>query len=71
MYVLLMAVPSLLSGLGALALPESPKYLLTQGRAKEALAVLQQVYAMNNRRPLEEYPVRLKNSLKMSGIWNK
>ncbi|XP_034248336.1 synaptic vesicle glycoprotein 2B-like isoform X2 [Thrips palmi] len=57
LYVILCAVPSLVTALGMCALPESPKYLLSQGRADDALAVLRRVYSANTGRPPEEFPV--------------
>ncbi|XP_052131892.1 synaptic vesicle glycoprotein 2C-like isoform X1 [Frankliniella occidentalis] len=57
LYVVLCAVPSLLTALGMILLPESPKYLLGQGRGDEALVVLQRVFSANTGRPREEYPV--------------
>ncbi|XP_075987721.1 putative transporter SVOPL [Anticarsia gemmatalis] len=38
--------------------PESPKYLVSQERYDEALAVLQKMYAGNKRKSPEEYPIK-------------
>nr|XP_034826723.1 synaptic vesicle glycoprotein 2C-like isoform X7 [Maniola hyperantus] len=38
--------------------PESPKYLVSQGRHDESLQVLKKIYSGNNRQPAENYPVR-------------
>ncbi|XP_025158254.1 synaptic vesicle glycoprotein 2B [Harpegnathos saltator] len=38
--------------------PESPKFLVSQGRTDEALAVLQKIYAVNTGRDESEYPVK-------------
>ncbi|XP_032691671.1 synaptic vesicle glycoprotein 2C-like [Odontomachus brunneus] len=37
---------------------ESPKFLVSQGRTDEALAILRKIYAVNNRRDENEYPVK-------------
>lgn len=39
-------------------LPESPKFLMTAGRNKDALNVFQKVYSKNTGKPLENYPVK-------------
>ncbi|XP_045768641.1 synaptic vesicle glycoprotein 2C-like [Maniola jurtina] len=38
--------------------PESPKYLVSQGRHDESLQVLRKIYSGNKRQPAENYPVR-------------
>ncbi|XP_034248337.1 synaptic vesicle glycoprotein 2B-like [Thrips palmi] len=57
LYVVLCGLPSFLTAVGFCFLPESPKYLLGQGRDQEALAVLQKVFRVNSGRPAHEYPV--------------
>ncbi|XP_030569393.1 synaptic vesicle 2-related protein [Drosophila novamexicana] len=49
---------SVLALLGLFLLPETPKYLLVQGRVDEALATLRRIYASNSGRPSAEYPVQ-------------
>ncbi|KAJ8730623.1 hypothetical protein PYW08_002036 [Mythimna loreyi] len=45
-------------GAGFLSLgPESPKYLVTQGKMDEALKVLQRIYAGNKNKAPEDYPI--------------
>lgn len=39
-------------------MPESPKFLMTAGRNEEALRIFKRVYAMNNGKPEENYPVK-------------
>lgn len=51
------AVPSLLSGFLYIFLPESPKFLMSQGNYSEALSALQRIYAMNKRKSRDSYPV--------------
>ncbi|CAH2108516.1 unnamed protein product [Euphydryas editha] len=38
--------------------PESPKYLLSQGKHDESLNMLKKIYAGNKRKPASEYPVK-------------
>lgn len=38
-------------------MPESPKFLMTMGRNKEALEVFQKVFSINTGKNKEEYPV--------------
>lgn len=45
-----------------LLLPESPKFLFSQGKEAQALDVLRHVYAVNAGRGAEEYPVRFLQS---------
>lgn len=39
--------------------PESPKYLVSQGKPDEALKVLQTIYAKNKGKSPDLYPVRI------------
>lgn len=39
--------------------PESPKFLVAQGKHDEALRVLQNIYAGNKGKSPEDYPVSL------------
>lgn len=55
--VIFYGLPSVLFGLGVLHFPESPKFLMTQGRHDEALEILEKMFAFNTGRPLTEYPV--------------
>ncbi|CAL1677246.1 unnamed protein product [Lasius platythorax] len=41
-----------------LTYPESPKFLVSQGKTDEALAILQQIYAVNTGRDKSEFPVK-------------
>ncbi|XP_055387750.1 synaptic vesicle glycoprotein 2B-like [Condylostylus longicornis] len=51
-------LPNLLGGLAMLYLPESPKFLMSQGRNSEALEVFKWVYACNTRKSADEYPIK-------------
>lgn len=50
-------LPCLLCALCLYYLPESPKFLLTQGKRKEALTVLRQMYVVNTRKEEDSYGV--------------
>lgn len=51
------AAPTLLSAALALRFPETPKFLISQGRLKEAMVVLRGMYATNTGRDGDQYPV--------------
>lgn len=51
------SAPSLLSGFLHIFLPESPKFLMSQGNYKKALDSLQRIYKLNKRKSRESYPV--------------
>lgn len=50
--------PSLLGGILLNFFPESPKFLMSQGRNAEAMRAFQQIYMLNHRKPREDFPVR-------------
>ncbi|XP_011188051.1 synaptic vesicle glycoprotein 2B isoform X1 [Zeugodacus cucurbitae] len=52
------SIPSVIGGLGLIALPESPKFLMSQGRNAEALLAFQKIYAVNNRTSMSAYPIK-------------
>ncbi|XP_026283260.1 synaptic vesicle glycoprotein 2B-like isoform X2 [Frankliniella occidentalis] len=54
----LIAGPSLVCACLALRLPETPKFLMSQGRCTEAMGVLRSMYAANTGRASDQYPVR-------------
>lgn len=51
-------LPSLLSGACCMFFPESPKFLMSQGRNEQAMAVFRTLYALNTGRSREDYPVK-------------
>lgn len=64
-FLLVCAIPSVVSLIGLVFLPESPRYLLEVGRDVEAMYVYQKIFKMNNiNKPVAEYqcasfPIRL------------
>lgn len=55
--MLLYALPSIVSGICVYFLPESPKYLLTQGKHDEVLDILRKMYRINTGKDPMQYPV--------------
>lgn len=49
--------PSLMIACAVSLLPETPRFLLYQQRQEEAITVLRQMYAINNSKHIETYPV--------------
>ncbi|XP_058797394.1 synaptic vesicle glycoprotein 2B-like isoform X2 [Phymastichus coffea] len=67
LYLSTCGIPILIGALGLSFFPESPKFLMSQGRNDEALEVLKKIYSMNNGVPQEEYPIKsLENELSSS-----
>uniref|UniRef100_A0A1A9ZAD7 Major facilitator superfamily (MFS) profile domain-containing protein n=1 Tax=Glossina pallidipes TaxID=7398 RepID=A0A1A9ZAD7_GLOPL len=56
-FLMVSAIPTLLGGVLNVFLPESPKFLMSQGRNEDALKSLRVVYAMNKRKPKSSYPI--------------
>lgn len=52
-------IPSLIALIGCYIIPESPKYLLSQGRHAESVAILRKVYSMNTGNPEKTYPCNI------------
>uniref|UniRef100_A0A0A1XT62 Synaptic vesicle glycoprotein 2B n=2 Tax=Zeugodacus cucurbitae TaxID=28588 RepID=A0A0A1XT62_ZEUCU len=57
-FLAISAIPCLLGGSLLNFFPESPKFLMSQGRNTEALRVFQRIYALNHRKPREDYPIK-------------
>jgi VNT family MFS transporter (synaptic vesicle glycoprotein 2) len=70
-FLLVCAVPSLLSGIIFLFMPESPRFLMTVGRNEEALAVFKQVYTLNTGKSKADFPiVNLVDETKVENLEN-
>ncbi|CAH1996788.1 unnamed protein product [Acanthoscelides obtectus] len=57
-YLLICAIPPLISGFAFTFLPESPKFLMTVGRNEKALRIFKRVYRINSGKPEETYPIK-------------
>lgn len=57
--LLLLMVPSMFGLIGLIYLPESPKYLLSQGQDEKAMDVLRLIYSWNRQTISDTYPVYL------------
>lgn len=57
LFVLLSAVPALLTALWLIVLPETPKYLAENGKRKKLLKVLTRMYVVNTGKTAEEFKV--------------
>ena len=58
LFTVLCGIPSLLSAVAVTFLPESPRYLLSQGDEEGALKVLRRVFKANTGQPVHMFPVR-------------
>ncbi|KAK3921941.1 Synaptic vesicle glycoprotein 2A [Frankliniella fusca] len=58
LFMLVCALPSLWSGLWCARLPESPKFLMGQGREEEALRSFRAIYAANTGEHPDTYPIK-------------
>lgn len=56
-FIIMCALPSLFSSVAHSFLPESPKFLMTMGKNKEALEIFKRIYSLNTGKPKETYPV--------------
>lgn len=57
-FLFVLGIPSLVSGLIFCAMPESPRFLMAQGRNEEALKAFKHIYYVNTRKPKETYPFK-------------
>lgn len=59
MFLVICALPSMVGSIGVFVfLPESPKFLMSQGRTDEALQVMRTIFRWNTGQPRSEFPVR-------------
>ena len=56
LFLLIISVPSLLAGILFSFAPESPKFLMSRGKNREALAVFQEIYRRNHN--YGEFPIK-------------
>ncbi|XP_034098230.2 probable metabolite transport protein CsbC isoform X2 [Drosophila albomicans] len=57
-FLFVCALPSLVSGLVLYFMPESPRFLMSQCRNKEALEILKMIYHVNTGKPKDTYPIK-------------
>lgn len=57
-FLLICAFPSFIVAALLCFLPESPKFLLTQGKHEEALAIFKYIYHVNTGNDAEDFPVK-------------
>ncbi|KAH8382694.1 hypothetical protein KR009_004839 [Drosophila setifemur] len=58
-FLFTVGIPSLVCGLVFCFMPESPRFLMAQGRNEEALQAFQQIYQINTRKPKDSYPIKV------------
>ncbi|KAK9303031.1 hypothetical protein QLX08_005189 [Tetragonisca angustula] len=71
LFLAVIGVPTLMVTLITSRYPESPKFLASQGKTDEALAILRKIYATNTGRDEDEYPVKVLLSDDMMNINNR
>ncbi|KZC04008.1 Synaptic vesicle glycoprotein 2A, partial [Dufourea novaeangliae] len=59
LFLAIIGVPTLVVTLIATRYPESPKFLVSQGKTEEALAILRKIYAINTGNHEDDYPVKV------------
>ncbi|XP_075221741.1 synaptic vesicle glycoprotein 2B isoform X2 [Lycorma delicatula] len=57
-FLLICSIPSFIVAVLLYFLPESPKFLLSQGKTEDALAVFRQIYNINTGYHVDNYPVK-------------
>lgn len=57
-FLLICALPSFVVAILLFFLPESPKFLLSQGKSEEAIEIFKHIYHINTGNDPEDYPVK-------------
>ncbi|CAH1398436.1 unnamed protein product [Nezara viridula] len=57
LYLIIISIPMFISVVCFWKIPETPKFLLNQGDAEKTLEILKMIYAVNNKKKKEDYPV--------------
>ncbi|XP_018403059.1 PREDICTED: synaptic vesicle glycoprotein 2C-like [Cyphomyrmex costatus] len=70
MFLSLCGVSSLIGVCCLSFFPESPKFLMTQNRNKDALEVFKKIYSMNTGLPKDNYPICALNDVNLNRILN-
>ncbi|XP_031848592.1 synaptic vesicle glycoprotein 2C [Nomia melanderi] len=59
LFLAIIGVPTLVVTLIATRYPESPKFLVSQGKTEQALKILKKIYAINTGNHEDDYPVKV------------
>lgn len=57
LFIIIVSIPSFITGFWLYYLPESPKFLLSRGDSKQALLILQYIFSVNTGQPTENFQV--------------
>ncbi|XP_046478654.1 synaptic vesicle glycoprotein 2C isoform X2 [Neodiprion pinetum] len=58
LFVALVGIPTVISSILLIRFPESPKFLVSQGKSKEALKILRGIFVANTSHSIHDYPVK-------------
>ncbi|XP_012261674.3 synaptic vesicle glycoprotein 2B-like isoform X2 [Athalia rosae] len=68
LFLTLCGAPTLVGFVALIFFPESPKFLMSQGRNDEALEIFKKMYTMNTGNSSDQYPIEsLENGINISG----
>ncbi|KAG6799066.1 synaptic vesicle glycoprotein 2C-like [Apis mellifera caucasica] len=59
LFLAVIGIPTLMVAFVASRYPESPKFLVSQGKTEEALTILRKIYAINSGCDEDEYPIKI------------